>query len=412
MRGFTAYLYVQSRRTLKLLPALLGATLTACVCIGVLWVMYMRDSGAQEQEKFRIAVVGDISGSYLGFGIFALQAVDDSRFMMELPTMTEEEARRALAVGELTAYVAVPEGLVDSIVTGTNDRPIRFVGAAGQQGIAGILIRELTDVATTLITRSQSAIYGMQRVLQNHGMGERWWEATETLNVRFIDMVLNRTGLAKLELSGMAGGLSTEGYYLCAMLVFFLLLAGIFNSPLFVRRSHELGRLMASKGVGAFCQVAGEYLACLLLNLCCLLGIFLALGLAMSGELLQIPEWKWMGAEALGGFFVRLLPVAAALSAMQFLLYELVTGVVNGILLQFVCGISMAYLAGCFYPASFFPDAARWLGEHLPAGLALRYADQGLAGGLPLLEGLGLIVYVGIFLGLAVLVRKHRLQRG
>lgn len=412
MSGFTAYLHVQIKRAAKLLPALLAATLLACGCIGGMAALYMRDKGAQEQQKFQIAVVGDTSDSYLGFGIFALQAVDDSRFMVDFPTMTEEEARRALAAGELTAYVEVPEGLVDSIVTGANDQPIRFVGAAGQQGISGILIQELTNVVTTLITRSQSAIYGMQRVLNNHGMGDQWWEATEQLNLRFIDMVLGRTGLAELELIGTTGDLSTQGYYLCAMLVFFLLLMGILSSPLFSRRNRELGRLMASKGVGAFRQVAAEYLSCLLLGLCCLLGVFLALGVTISGEFLEIPEWKWLGAEALAGFFVRLLPVVATIVAMQFLFYEMVTGMVNGILLQFICGISMAYLAGCFYPPGFFPDGVRLIGTLLPAGLALRYAGAGLQGDLLPAEGLGLLMYLGFFLGLAVVARKYRLQRG
>lgn len=412
MKGFHTYFTVQLKRVIKLLPALMTVTLAACGCLGVFATLYLNSNEATaDSRKYRVAVVGDTNDSYLGFGISALSVMDDSRFMVEFPVMTEDEARRELMLGEVTAYAKVPEGLVDSIVYGTNDRPVTFVGATGQKGITGILVEELTKVASTLIVRSQSAIYGMQSLLLNNGMGDLWQEATETLNIRLIDMVLSRTGLCDLEILGIANGLSTEGYYLCSMLVFFLLLSGINASPLFGRRNREISRLAASRGLGAAGQIAGEYLAYYLLELCCLLGVFAGLSLALWSGALQITEWKNAGVGELAAFFVRLLPVTAALAAMQLCVYELVTGVVNSILLQFVCGISMAYLSGCFYPASMFPDTLRRIGEMLPVGLALQYADSGLSGETSM-AGAGLVLYLAMFLGLTILVRRYRIQRG
>ena len=413
MSGFRTYLYVQFRRMLKLLPVLMAVTLLVCGGIGIFAVLYLNsDAMTENSRKYQIAVVGDTTDSYLGFGISALSTLDDSRFMVEFPTMTESEARQALMRGEIAAYTKVPEGLVESIVYGANDAPITFVGATGQKGITGILVEELTEVVSTLIVRSQSAIYGMQRMLRDNGMGDMWWEATESLNLRFIDMVLNRTKLCGLEVLGLSNGLSTGEYYFCSMLIFFLLLAGINCSPLFARRNRELLRLMASKGVGAFRQVAGEYLAYLVLNLCCLLGIFLVLWPVFGSGAIKFAGWAGMDADILAGFYFRLIPVAAAFTAMQFLLYELVTGVVSSILLQFICGITMAYLSGCFYPASMFPDTLKRVGELLPAGVALSYTGVSLMEDVSWAAGLGLVLYLTVFLGLSVFVRSCRIQRG
>lgn len=413
MSGFCTYFYIQFRRVLKLLPVLMAVTAAVFGCVGVFAVMYFNsDAMTESSRKYQIAIVGDTTTTYLGFGISVLSMLDDSRFMVDFPTMTESEARQALMRGEITAYAKVPDDLVDSIVYGTNDAPVTFVGSTGQKGIAGILAEELTEVVSTLIVRSQSAIYGMQNVLWNHGLGDQWWEATESLNLRFIDMVLKRTQVCDLEVLGLSNGLSTGEYYFCSMLIFFLLLAGINSSPLFGRRNGELMQLMASRGVGPLRQVAGEYLTYLFLNLCCLLGVFLVLIPVFGRGAVNLAGWKGMEADTLIGFYVRLIPVAAAFAAMQFLLYELVTGVVSSILLQFICGISMAYLSGCFYPASMFPDVLKRIGELLPTGLALSYADARLMGEASLAAGMGLFMYLAVFLGLSVFIRSCRIQRG
>ncbi len=411
MRGFCSYLYMQWKRSRKLLPALLGVTLFTCVCLGVFGTNYLREGALGEgQKKYRVGIVGDTTDSYLGFGISLVSVMDDSRFMVELPEMTEEEARRAMAEGELTAYALIPQGLVDSIVYGANDRPITIVGSTGQKGLVGFFVEELAEMVSTLVVRSQSAIFGMQNILSAHGMGDVWLEATDKLNLRLIDLVLDRGRLLDLTELGLAGGLSTGGYYLCSMLVFFLLLAGIHSSPLFGARSRELMRLLSARGIGAAAQVAGEYLAYLALNVICLLGVFLVLSPVLGSGALPIPEWR--DGQTAAALFWCFVLVAAVLSAMQFFLYELVSGVVNGVLLQFLTGIGMAYLSGCFYPVNLFPEGLKRLGQALPAGVALSWADKALTGSVSFQAAAGLLIYLAVFFGGAVLVRRCRIERG
>lgn len=410
-----SYFYMQIKRVMKILPALLTVNLLVCGGIGIVAVQFLQNNVlAGNRQKYQMGIVGEIGESYAGLQFYVLiKNMDDSRFMIDLHRMTEKEAENALRRGQLTAYIRIPDGLVEALERGYNDKVVvEYVLPEGQEGLTGIMMNDLVGVVSTLIAHGQSTVYGMQSILTEHGKSALWHEATDRLYIRLVDMVLGRTKICSMEILGMANGLSATGYYFCSILIFFLLLLGITNSSIFTHRSGELPRLMAARGIGAVKQVAGEYLAYVCLMVFCMAGIFLVMGILLGGGSLQIAEWGRMGAEPLYGFFIKMLPIAAMLAAMQYLLYELVTGIVSGILIQFICSIAMGYLSGFFYPVSFFPDTVKRIGELLPTGIALRYADVSLAGDGSLPMCLGIFLYLLLFLGLSVMARKYRIQRG
>lgn len=408
-----SYFGMQMKRMLCILPVLLVAVAATFAVLGACAALLLHSADSAEgKHRFRIGMVGDSSDSYLGFGISVVQAMDESRFMVELVSMEKEEALSSFRRGELSACVMVPDGLMDSIVYGRNDKLITYLSSEGQKGLEGILGEELADIVSVLVTRSQSAIFGMQQIMWDHDRGTEVAALTDRMNLKLFDVVLNRTGLYTLEELGVSGGLSAMGYYLGAFLVFFLLLLGIHGSPLLLRRGRALPELMKSRGVGAPGQVLGEYGAFACMNLLCFAVAFLALGIILNGGFIEIQEWEGLGGEPLRELFGMILPVTLMLSAMQFWLYELVTGVVGSLICQFICGISMAYLAGVFYPSGFFPETMRTLGQMLPAGAAMRYVQGGILGELSLKAALPVFLYLFLFLGLSVLTRDMRLEKG
>ncbi len=407
------YFCIQLKRMMRTFPRQLTANLLVCLCVGTLAVVFIRDGIlTQDAQKYRIGLVGDMTDSYLGFGVTAIQSLDDSRFMIELVTMTEEEAREAFEKEELYAIVQVPDGMMEAIESGANDKPISYIAAEGPKGIGAMVMGQIVDVASTLVTCSQSAVFGMQSLMIEQGMKEGFWEATNALNLLLIELVINRSGLYDVEVLGIANGLSVEGYYFCSILLLLLLLSGINNSALFAHQKADMPRFMKSRGVGAAGQIFGEYLAYFCLLAACALLLFAPLFVVMERELFTIPEWEGLGAEPLKGFLVSLLPVIAMFAALQFLLYELVTGSVSGILLQFLCGMGMGYLSGFFYPAAFFPETMQRIGNVLPAGAALRYVDGIVAQEGTAAAGLDVLLYLVVFLLLAVMVRSDRIRRG
>ncbi len=411
MKQTAAYFLAQLKRMARLLPGQILADFIVCFCVGAfVCLLIAQGAFAAEGTIYRIGMVGDLSDSYLGFGIAAVQEMDDSRFMVELVPMAEQEAEEAFRRGELYAVMRVPEGLMESIVYGKNDKLVTYTAAQGQQGLGTMVMGEITDVASTLVTCSQSAIYAMQRVLADQGRNEEIGWETDRLNLALIQMVLDRGGFGEVEVLGYGDGLSLELYYFCGAVLLFLLLSGLLNSAFFVYGNGALFGFLKARGVGVFRQIFGEYLAYLVLLTAGLFVLCLPLGFGLERGLVDIPEWEGMGAAPFLAFLPVLFPVAAMFAAMQFFFFEAAEGIVNGILLQLICGIGMGYLSGYFYPSAFFPERMRAFGELLPSGAAVRFAQAGALGKIPVTAWAAVSVWLAVFLLLSAAVRRGRMR--
>jgi ABC-2 type transport system permease protein len=278
---------------------------------------------------------------------------------------------------------------VESIVSGENDRKITYVTSEGQEGVTGILMDELSEIASTLVTRSQSAVYGMQNIMWKNGMGDNIKDAELDISKKYIAMLLKRTKLCEVEDIGVANDLSIslEEFYACSLTLFLILIFGINSSYLFSHRNNELSKFMASRNVGVIKQILSEYFSYVCLLSACVVGIFVLAG-------------------------INILPVIAMFAAIQNFIYELVDSVVGSILLQFICSISMAYVSGYFYPERFFPEGVKRIGEALPTGVALKYANGIVIGEFDYRSLAGIVVYGLVFVVLSIFIRKHRIERG
>lgn len=409
MTRFRIYLLAQMKRVKKALPAVLIMTLLLTGCIALISkVMLIADSSSEKKQKVQIGLVGDISGSYLGFGISALQHLDSSRFAIEFIEMEEEEARDRLNHGTLSAFVIVPEGFVEAAVRGEN-MPLTYVSTSGSLRLGSMIMNELVNTISSLLTESQNAIYVMQNYLVNNGMSDIYWQATDELYLRFLDFILGRTTVYELELTGLSGNLSMIGYYLCGFTVLFLLLWGIAGSPLYIKKDHALPALLSSKGQNTLSQMAGEFVAYFVLMATSFLLVIVLVAVAMGLTGFTLPEWEREGIGILFGFYVKMLPVAAVICAMQLLLFELTSDMVSGILLQFLCALSLGYLSGCFYPISFFPESIQMVQPLLPTGVAVNYGGNLLMEESTAIEMMLLLGYLLLFLVLATAVRKRKI---
>ena len=410
MEKFGNYFWIQIKRAGKSLPSIL---LQAAILMGIAALLFqmilnMRE-GSADRQKVKIALVGDLSDPYLEWGLYALENLDVMHFAVEFVPMAKEEAVQKLDKGQ--AYAVIPEGLVDSIMRGENKK-ITYVTAGGSADMISIMIREVMEAMSVLLVETQNAIYGMQRVMENHGLESRMWEATEEINLRYFDLFFNRTEVYETDLIGISNELSFFGYYVCSMLLFFLLLWGIACSPLFVKKDLAFQKLLRARGQGIWAQVIGEYAAYAVLMTVGFL--LIALPLLAGAEYLQfsIPEWGKAGFGEQMFFLVQVFPVTALLSAFQLFLFELVSGIVNGVLLQFLSAICMGYLSGCFYPLSFLPEGIRRIAAFLPSGMSLCYLDACMSGQGGILQKLsGMAFSLLLFLGLTVFVRGRKLER-
>jgi ABC-type uncharacterized transport system permease subunit len=129
-----------------------------------------------------------------------------------------------------------------------------------------------------------------------------------------------------------------------------------------------------------------------------------------GGAAALIPELDGMSGGGAIMIFVKFIPAVLAVTALQFLLYELTDSVVSGVLLQFVCAIGLSYISGCFYPISFFPRSIQLLSSVMPSGIARGYLSALISGAECGGELAALMAYTVILLGVAALTRHRRIK--
>lgn len=411
MISWKQYLKVQLKRAGKALPGI--CLLTVFLTVGLLVLMkamFLIEESKSENRIVNVGIVGDIDDTYLGIGIEVIKNMDGIRNLADIQTMTEEEAKQAFTSGDISAYLLVPEGFIDSVVYGEN-KQLTYVTNEAAQDIGGLLINELVGSISQMITMTQTSVQSMQSYMLEHDMRDGLWEATEGINIAYIEVVLNRMDMFELEELGISNSISFTGHLFTGILVLLMLLWGINSVSLLVRSENSLLKILHTRGLNSRKQVLSEVGAYLVLQCASLLCVFICVIIIKAAFGLSIREWDVLEAGEKLLFVVKLVPVVMLTATMQALLYELVTNVVTGVLLQFVVAVSMAYVSGCIYPLSFFPEALQVLGAYSPIGVALRYLQKNLTYRNGWGEFCIMILYILLFVGLHIWKRNLRITK-
>ncbi len=410
MKKLGIYFSLQFKRALKTLPAVLCVSALLFLSLGmILTGVINKDNNSEEKTKFSIGIVGDTSESYLGLGVAAVETLDSSRFAIDFKEMTEREAKQALEAGKLSAYVLIPEGFVEAAVHGDIQK-ITYVTTPGAVGLTTILKNEIASFISEVLVHSQKGVYAAGAVMKDEGLKNRS-EIMDNMAIEYFSFILGRSNIYRTEIAGVSDSLSLGGYFVCGLPVFFLFIWGISSCFLFARRDTALSEMLSVKGCRSFIQIAGEYLAYLLLMLIMLLVIFLAV-LPFASQLSGlVPEFAGADISFALSFFVRLIPCAAMIAAIQFLIYESVSGMIAGVLAQFVSAIVLSYIGGCLYPIGFFPDMIAKLSLFLPSGLARAYMTSFLAGDNGTVYFAGMAIWFAVVFAASVAVRSARIRR-
>jgi len=349
---------------------------------------------SEKSKEFVVALSGDTDNTYLQWGLAALRLADDAQFSVSAVEMPQAQAHAALEKGEISAYVILPEGLMEKALAGEDFEPITYVTAAGVESVSGILKREVTALVTKIVVYSQKGSYGMAELLADYGLDEDVDSHMTALALEYADLIIHRDTFYKAEVLGVSDGLSTGDYYICAAIIILLMLMGLPFAAIYIKRDYALSRMLRSRGFPTAQQLLCEYGAHLLSML--LLGGFL---LALAA---------FMGVPALGGLALRLVPVLLMISALNMLLFTLADNMVSGLLLHFLGAIGLCYVSGCIYPVTAFPMAVQRLAALLPTGLARHHLSAAFIGQPSWGSFGGLMLYALAFWGIALLIRVRK----
>lgn len=348
------YFLIQWKRLLRPLPGVLLVLVILLGCLSAVFTITAKKSIlGDENQKVEVALVGAADDPFLQMGLMAVEAYDTSRLTLNIQQLTLEEAKTALARGKIAAYVTVPENFLDEALSG-NVMPLDFVTTAGASNLVSIFKTEFTRVLTRIIVDAQKGTYAMAYIATDHKISTRGH--MDAISIGYAEFVFFRDRMYHVENLGIADALDMTTSMMCGITVLFLSLFCLPFAPQLIRNQVHLGRMLKARGRPAFFQAAADFFT-YAITLLALMGLLLCgAAVCLPGAVEPVGFWALLW---------RLTIISITFSATSYLLYNLVTDLVSGVLLQFFLTTALCFVSGCMYPTFFFPvgvqEAAKWL---------------------------------------------------
>ncbi len=402
------YFYLQIKRLLKILPPLLIACLVISVALGIfLGGMIENDKNDAKNQKFKISVVGSTKDNYLSMGVTALETLDSTRFAVEIEQTDEKTARKSLESGKIAAYVVIPDGFSEAAYRG-DIMKIKYYTTDSAVGVVSIFKDEVTKTISDILVDSQKGVYGLGAAIGENTSIKNVGDNMTALALDYVSLILKRSEIYTVSTLGVRDGLSTAGYFLCGILTLFILLLGIVATGVFIKKDNSLCRVISAKVGGSVWQVASEYIAYFLLILL-IVALILTVILCFADLGNIIPDIAWLNPSDIPLLLIKIIPSVAIITALQFMLFEISTSLVSGVLLQFLTAVSLGYASGCFYPIYFFPETVQRLSDFLPSGIARVHLSNCISNAFDINLVIISAVYFVIMMTVTVVVRHFRI---
>lgn len=392
------YLQLQCKRLLRYLP---GALLAAAILAGSLYLAFFlfaqQNDAKEENQKFPFAICGQTDDSFLQMGLSTLTSFDSTRFALDILEMEEADASAALAKGEISAYVVIPEGFMEAAFAG-QILPIKFYTTTGARGIVSIVKEELSSMISVLLLSSQKGVYAMWDTMIDNGLRHKAGGQMDRLALVYVDYIFVRDRVYSLEELGIADALGLEDYLLCGLGVLLMMLLCLPFAPQMICTDPALGRLLCAKGKPVWLQALCDFTAYAATLLCLLL-------ILLTGAALCLPQLE--DPAALFGKCIFVLLLTAAFS---FMLYSLSRDLISGIMLQFFMTVILCFVSGCLYPVYFFPVRVQQLAQWLPTGIARTMLASYITGSAPAATFPMLLCFCVVFVVIGAWARVRHIR--
>lgn len=200
------------------------------------------------------------------------------RFMEELEdvaqycrfvALDEKEAMEALENGEVTAVLLLPENFIRGVMWGENP-DLRLIVPANRP-LESLLLLWVGQSASDILSAFQSGVYAvLERYEANPPPGLDRDQVVFDINLRYISLALNRSGMFRTETVSATQTLPVSLHYALSLTVFFALAAAPVFVPLYGGNWLRFQRRLRAAGRGAVwgyfsAQAAGTPVLLLLL---------------------------------------------------------------------------------------------------------------------------------------------------
>ena len=158
--------------------------------------------------------------------------MEDISQYCRIVAMAEDDALDALADGEVTAVLCLPEQFIRGVMQGENP-DLRLI-VAGDRPLESLLLLWVGQSATDILSAAQSGIYAvLELYAQNPPAGLGRDQVVTDINLRYVTLTLDRTGFFGTETVSATGALPISLHYALSLLAYFGLCAAPLLMPLY-----------------------------------------------------------------------------------------------------------------------------------------------------------------------------------
>ena len=139
--------------------ALLGIICAAAI-YGLSFVNQKNDTSAASHFNV-VFVMPKNAGLHYSLALGMVSNMESLSSMVTIKqTTSEDEAKAMLDSGEVKAAVIIPEGMIHTIMSGTNDLPARII-YPGEPSIETVIFRQIVDSLSQMVASSQTGVYAL-----------------------------------------------------------------------------------------------------------------------------------------------------------------------------------------------------------------------------------------------------------
>lgn len=434
---------MEYKRAAVMLPFILRrAMILAAVCLAagsiIAFCAVLMHHAKGGEPKLRIGYAA-ADNMLTELAVSYVQDMESIRSLCVLEAVGEQEGRRLLEEGSLSALIVLPENVVDEILSGRN-APAKLylaeqeggaLSGGGIQAVGGMLFEELAAAGMGMLGTAQAEIYASSSLVRELMAGYGAHADSIAVDSGFLQAMyddINRFNLgvvtSREELFQTRSLSLTENdtyavYYGSATFTIYALLAGLFLGD-FCKRS-ELWQRMADRrlGIPYTVQLADRCLAGSLLMLVVLM---------LPGLLFAVPQVRAvLSIELTLAGVASLVLMTLFLTVYHMMVYQVVEKRESAIVVGGILALLQAYLSGCLIPSVLLPKAVVKIGELLPAsflkkGFTLLFTGETktffhMAAGL-VIWGTALFLltvfcmHTGAWNGTSAKLKRHRFRAG
>ena len=353
--------------------ALLGIICAAAI-YGLSFVNQKNDTAAASHFNV-VFVMPKNAGLHYSLALGMVSNMESLSSMVTIKqTTSENEAKAMLDSGEVKAAVIIPEGMIHTIMSGTNDLPARII-YPGEPSIETVIFRQIVDSLSQMVASSQTGVYALYEIYNDFDATEKQQDKANTqLNDLYINSVLERNALFQIvgndskENNLLDEEVSSDTTpatdfvlvgYLCSGLALLFLLSGINLCFFFVTPNRAVLPALSRLGLSdSFCLLADFFAAVICQWLIFSIGCLLIGTIGSSAHI--VPAFL------IGRALVSCFVCAFFSCALELFICRICHGKQACMITTFAVSLLVMYASGCLIPSAFLPDMLRRISATLP----------------------------------------------